>query len=188
MPEDPTTNPPATDPNSSDPSGNAPDPPTGNGPDLTSEVEKWKSLARKHEKDSKDFRKELDTLKTQSLTEQEKAIAEAKALGASEAKSLFGSKLVASEIKVGLAGRIDGEDFDSLIKGLNVNSFLNDDGDVDTEAVAGFVKALLPPESDDDKKKKSNLNLGQGARGNTSLADDNALENAILRHAGVRRS
>lgn len=162
-------------------------PPTGNASDLEDEVKKWKDLSRKHEKTSKDLTRELEGLKTQSLTDQEKAINDAKKLGADEAKTLYGSKLVAAEIKVGLNGRISDESFDSLIKGLNVSSFLNDDGDVDSDAVSGFVKALIPAEDPNDKKK-SNLNLGQGNRGTTSLADDNALENAIMRHVGVRRS
>ena len=183
MPDDTGTDN-TTDNNSTDTDAKNETPPTGNSPDLSAEVEKWKSLARKHEKAFKDTSKELEGFKAQSMTEQEKAIAEAKQTGMNEAKSLFGAKLVASEIKVGLNGRIDEDSFQKLINRLNVNSFLTDDGDVDTDAVSELVKALIP---EDDTKKKS-LNLGQGSRGTTSLADDNALERSIMNAVGVRRS
>lgn len=154
--------------------------------DWKAEAEKWKSLARKHETAFKGTSKELEAFKAQSMTDQEKAIEEAKKNGANEAKQLYGSKLVVSELKVGLNGRISDESFNSLVDGLNVSKFLTDDGDVDSDAVAAFVKALAPAE---DKSTKKSLDLGQGNRGTTtSLANDNALEQSILKAVGMRQS
>lgn len=166
----------------------------GNSGDLTAEVEKWKSFARKHEADAKKHLKELEKFQAANQTEQEKLLKSARDEGynsaMSEAKQLFGQKLVAAKFEAAAAGRMEGKAIQALIGGLNVSSYLDDSGEVNTKAITEFVDTIAPPKSNDtgnpDKKDQSQqqvsrLDLGQGNQngaGNSNtipIGDDDAI-------------
>lgn len=89
------------------------------------EVEKWQALARKHEqraKDNADAAKALDEVKRSQMSDQERAVAEAKAATRAEILAEVGSKFVAAEFKVAAAGRtVNGKplDLDAILEGVN---------------------------------------------------------------------
>jgi hypothetical protein len=127
--------------------------------DLSAEVEKWKSLSRKNEQQAKanaQAAKELEEFKKSQLSDTEKLIESARAETAKQLKTEFATKLVDSELKAALNSRImDG----AALLEFNKNSFITDEGDVDTEAIQSWVeahsKSATAPAPD----------LGQGSRG-----------------------
>lgn len=139
--------------------------------DLASEVEKWKTLSRKNEQQAKanaQAAKELEQLKQSQLSETEKLIASAKEETAKQLKSEFAQKLVDAELKSALNGKI--LDGGALLE-FNKNSFITDEGEVDSTAIMSWVdahsKSVSSPAPD----------LGQGARGtNPSKALINSRE------------
>lgn len=127
--------------------------------DLASEVEKWKALSRKNEQQAKanaQAARELEELKKAQLSETEKLIESAKAETAKQLKTEFAAKLVDSELKAALNGRV--LDGGSLLE-FNKNSFITDEGEVDSTAIQSWVEA---------HSKTTSIpapDLGQGARG-----------------------
>lgn len=94
---------------------------------------KWKAMARKHEKEAKAAKAEADKLRKATLSDQEKALDDAKNLGRSEATSEFATKLAAAELKAaGLSPDVI-EDFD-------LSKFITEEGDVDADKVAAAAK------------------------------------------------
>lgn len=123
----------------------------------------WKAMARKWEKLAKENSKaaeERDKLKQSAMTEQEKAVAEAKAAGLSEAAKTYGSKLAAAELKAAAANK--GVDLSSISKYLKADMFVGEDGEVDDSAikaaVADFAKSM--PSA---KRNGADFNGGNGA-------------------------
>jgi len=127
--------------------------------DTADEVAKWKALARKHEdraKANEAAKKELEKLQAASMTEQEKAIAEAKAAARTEALAEFGTSLVDAEFKAASAGR----EFDlpALLENLDRTKFLGPNGKPDAARIGEFVSKLAPA------KRSTATDTGQGAR------------------------
>lgn len=142
-----------------------PQPTTQNGPDgyplNTSLVEMnpeqqaayWRSMARKHEQRVKDM-SDYDQLKSDhakyqdlvaaSQTEHEKAIAEARRQGATEASAAAGARMVEAWFHAAAAGRIDTDRVNALLEGLDRSKFLGSNGDVDTAKVYNFVGNFAP--------------------------------------------
>lgn len=127
--------------------------------DTADEVAKWKALARKHEdraKANEAAKKELERLQAASMTEQEKAIAEAKAATRAEVLAEFGSSLVDAEFKAASAGLT--LDLDALLDNLDRAKFLAEDGKPDAARIGEFVSKLAPA------KRSTATDTGQGAR------------------------
>lgn len=145
-------------------------------PDWESEASKWKQLARKWEnraKENSKAKKDLDELRKQGMTDQEKAIEAARDEARNEERAKVGARLVAAEIKVAAAGRLDDEALDTLIENLNTANFLTDDGEVDTEKVKDLVDGVVPAKGEEDDPgtgKKKRPDMGQGRRKGTSKA------------------
>lgn len=93
----------------------------------------WKALARKHEDRSKKATAELEKLKKAQMSESEQALTEAEERGRKAATAEAGQKLAAAEIKAALAGVVP--DPKLIVEDLNLAKYVNDDGDVDDEAV-----------------------------------------------------
>lgn len=112
-------------------------------PASTTEETDWKAEARKWEKRAKENTKaseDLDKLRKKSMTEQEKAVAEAKAAGLAEAAKTYGSRLAAAELRAAAAAKgVDLSDLGSL---LNTAQFVTDEGDVDSKAIKAAVDKL----------------------------------------------
>jgi hypothetical protein len=129
--------------------------------DLASEVEKWKSLSRKNEQQAKanaQAAKELEEFKRSQLSDTERLIETAKAETQKAVRQEFAAKLVDAELKAALNGRVlDG----SALLEFNKDSFITDDGDIDSTSISSWVEA--------HSKTPTALapDLGQGARGST---------------------
>lgn len=156
--------------------GGAPD--TGGTPDPTgvpdatdykAEAEKWQALARKHEdraKANSSAAKELEELRKASMSEVERAVAEAKAAGRAEAIAEVGTQLVDAELRAAAAGRLADAQLDVLLQGLNRAAFLGADGTVDRASVVKFVNGIAPAAKEENSTSTGNpFDFGQGARG-----------------------
>lgn len=163
--------------NDSDASGDDTGTDTGSAEttDWKAEAEKWQSLARKHEgraKANADAAKELEKVRQQAMTEQERAVAEAMAAGRAEAQAMFAAKLADAEFRAAAAGRIDGKALDRIVGALDLSRFVDEDGDPDRKAIAEFIDGIAPaaPKDADRDTRPAFLDLGQGARGGDDLA------------------
>ena len=132
--------------------------------DLASELDKWKAQARKHEERAKANAKaaqELEEFRKQSMSETEKAIEEARSAGRREALTEAGAKIAAAEIRASATGRMADEQVATLLENVNLARFVDDDGEVDREAVAAFVDGIAPPPAEN---QTATVDLGQGTR------------------------
>jgi hypothetical protein len=136
--------------------------------DWKAEAEKWQTHARKQEEGAKAnaaAAKELEQLRQQSMSDQEKAVAQAKAEGRREATAEVGGKLALAELRVAAAGRLSDVQLATLVDGLNLAAFIGEDGEVDQAKVAKFVDGIAP--AAEEEKPAGFPDLGQGARGGT---------------------
>lgn len=106
------------------------------GTDWKAEAEKWRGLSRKNEESFKTAARERDELRNAQMSENEKAIEEAKNAGRAEAAQGFGAKLAAAKLEAALTGIVT--DPAEVIEDLNLTAFLTDTGDVDTDKVAAL--------------------------------------------------
>lgn len=162
-------------------------PDTDTAPDLAAEVEKWKKQARKHEERAKanaTAAQELDTLRQQSMTEQERAVDEARTEARASALAEVGGRVAAAEIRAAAAGRMAPEQLDVLLDGLNVTRFLDESGEVDRDKVAAFVDGIAPKTTDD----QSFPDLGQGTRSTQQqmALNGDPLQRTLERKLGIR--
>lgn len=134
----------------------------------------YRAQARKHEDRNKDLLKltggkygddlkadldELGKLRTDRLTDSERAVEDARKTAREEAQREFGPKMARLAFDTALAHRDDRED---LIAALNLTSVLTDDGDVDTAKVRSIVEKIAPADKD---KGAGRHNFGAGRRG-----------------------
>lgn len=148
--------------------GAAVDPSPEGGSDPDAEIRKWRALARKHEdraKANSGAAKELEDLRKQSMTEQERAVEQAKADARTATLAEVGGKLAAAEIRAALTGRMDSDRVTALLEGLNPAVFLGEDGEVDTGKVSKWVDGVAPKPDPDGNKPFPDL--GQGRRDGT---------------------
>lgn len=168
-----TDTPPPAEPATSDSPDPAPPTDTGEATDWKAEAERFKHLAARHEGQAKANSKaktELDALRKQAMTDQERAVAEAveaaTAAAQTDAAQRYGSLLVAAEVRAAAAGRLEANAIDTLVTQLNVAGFLDEAGDVDRAAIAAFVDGLAPAVEVDPRQAPATFpDLGQGARG-----------------------
>lgn len=154
------------------------------GSDLTAELEKWKSQARKHEQRAKanaEAAKELEKLRSESMTEQERAVEAAKAATRAEILVEVGSRLVDAEVRAAAAGR--SVDVDALLDGLDRSRFLSDDGEPDRDAIASWVDRIAPQGNDTPPPR---VDLGQGVRTPEALGNDDELTKGLKSALGIR--
>lgn len=160
----------------------------GTGTDLAAEVEKWKSLARRHEERAKANAgavKELEELRSKSMTDQERAVAEAISKARTDTLREVAAKLVAAEIRTAVTGR--GVDADALLYGVDHSRFLGDDLEPDTDAIRAWVDRVAPARTEPDRAKQAWPDLGQGARGgqNSMALNGDPLLGALKNKLGI---
>lgn len=165
----------------------APDAPTATDDttDWKAEAEKYKTLSRKHEERAKanaTAAKERDELRQQYMTEQEKAVEQARAEGRSEAVKASSERVVSAEIRAAAAGRLGKEQLDELIDGIDTGKFVGDDGEVNVEKVQRFVDGIAPASNADPGFP----DLGQGARGAGTGGSADQLLDDVKRLTGTR--
>lgn len=144
-------------------------------PDWKAEAEKWKGLSRKHEQTAKtnaNAAKELETVRQQSMSETEKAVAKAKEDGKAEARAELSVGRAEDAIRFAIGERLPAEELDGLLDDLNIKRFVKEDGTVDREKVKSYVDRVAP-------SKRRTTDLGQGARSTTSGGDGSFLVDAI---------
>lgn len=106
------------------------------------DVAQWKSLARKHEKAEKAAKAELDKLRAASMSEQEKAVAEARAEGRAEAAKSANERLLRAEVR-SLAAPILA-DPDDAVHLLDLSGYEPDEsGEYDRKAIQSDLNALV---------------------------------------------
>lgn len=129
-------------------------------------------------KEAKALRAELDAAKKASMSESEKAVAEAKAAGRSEAASEFGKELAREKFDA-LAGRRNA-DFDTAkaLEYVDLSKFLGDDGRPDAQAITAAVERLVP------EAQGGPPSFDGGPRGTAPKGGD---MNTLLRQAAGRQ-
>lgn len=119
--------------------------------DAIAEAEKWKTHARKNEERAKannDARKELERVQRESMSEQERILADARDEARNEVIREFSGRLVDSEFRAAAAGRIPDERLSELKEVLDLSKFLNEDGSVNGELIAKAINTIAPPNSE----------------------------------------
>lgn len=171
---EPTTDAPTTEPETTEPVTT----------DWEAEATKWKELARKHEdraKSNNAAAKELEKLREQSLSDTEKAVAAARREGETEALKKAGGKLARAELKAAAKGIIP----DGIVAAIDVNQFLDEDGEVDTAAIEKFVSDNTPEPSEPENDKPSFVDFGQGKRGDAPGLNSTQLERDMKIALGI---
>lgn len=144
---------------------NEPDPTPEPSPETETakQLEHWKEQAKKQEQRAKAnaaAAKELEQVKASMMSDTEKAVAEAKAAGLAEGLRTGSAKIAQAEIRAAAAGR--SVDVDALLEGVDASRFIDDDGEVNRQAITQWVDKVAPSE---DPSVPRPLDLGQGNRG-----------------------
>lgn len=131
-------------------------------------------LARER-RERKRLAQELETEKAKYLSDAEKAVADAKAAGRTEATLEAGKRLARAEIRAAAAAKQ--LDVKEILEDLDLSRFVGDDGEPDEKAITKAIDrwaGLARPRGGD---------LGQGYRGNTAPSTD---MNQIIRNMVAR--
>lgn len=123
------------------------------GPDHKAEAEKWKAQARKHEQRAKAnaaAAKELAKLKREGMSEVEKKVDEAVAAARAEERVKSGVRVARSAFLAAAKGRLS--DPKEVVEDINLKKYVDDEGEVDDEAIAALVDKLAPTRSDTDEE------------------------------------
>lgn len=140
MPDEPApTNPPP--PRGADPNTDPPKPdPELSAPGLKA-LEEERAARRDADRQLKAAKAELETLKTQSMSDAEKAVAKAKEEGKTEVLAAANARLVKAEVRAAAAGKLDPT---LAVRLLDLEDFkVDDDGEVDTKAITKAIDGLL---------------------------------------------
>jgi hypothetical protein len=123
------------------PSPPAPTPPAPDPPAPTrAELDKLTAALEEERRQRVETKKELDRLKAEGMTEQEKLIAKAREEGKAEAAKDAGLRLVAAEFRAQAAGRIANPD--AALAVLDLSKLLGADGEPDKKAIGKLVEQL----------------------------------------------
>jgi hypothetical protein len=180
-PNDPPDDPPPSDPPADDPPKD--DPPADLGfpkdtpvAEMTAEQQSayYKHQARKHEDRNREWlaaaggktaaeikaeREELARLRTEKMTDSEKAVEAAKEEGRQAAAREYAPKMARLAFDTALA-HVDEEARQVLIDSLDLTKVITDSGDIDTAKVKTIVGTLAPA----DKDKGGQRDYGGGRR------------------------
>lgn len=97
---------------------------------------------RAADKALKDAAAELEKLRSASMSDQEKAVAQAKAAGRAEAVQETASRLVRAEVRALAAGKL-ADPADAIYLLGDLSDYVASDGDVDSKAIAKAIDALV---------------------------------------------
>jgi len=149
----------------------------------------WKAQADKQERRAKanaEAAKELERLKRNSMSEQERAAAEAADKATSEVTARLGGRLVRAEMRNAADGRLSAEQVDALAARIDVTAFLTKDGDVDDAAVTEFIHSISPPPPPSNGLGGPVFpDLAQGARGGALPLNGDPLERDLRAKLGL---
>jgi hypothetical protein len=94
---------------------------------------------------AKAHERELEKVRTAALSDGERAVAEAKSAGRSEALAEVGKRLVRSEMKA--AAATAGVDLTATLDYLDLGRFVSEDGEPDDKLIAKYIATLTPPQA-----------------------------------------
>lgn len=158
--------------------------------DWQAEAEKWKAQARKNEERAKTnatAAKELETLRASTMSEQEKAVAEARESGRAEAFAEAAVELVDAALAREAGSRLTDDQLSILTGGLDRKAFLDADGKVDLTAVKSFVDGIAPaPQEQPQTPPHPLVDLGQGSRGTPPALNSDALLESLKAAVGAK--
>lgn len=86
---------------------------------------------------------ELEKLRAAGLTDQEKAVKDAADAARAEERTKAGTRLARAEFKAALA-HVDARRRDTIIEGINLAAYIDDDGEVDTDKVTKYAESIAP--------------------------------------------
>lgn len=139
--------------------------------EMTSEqqIAYWKHKARKHEGRAKDrgdydqLKAELDQLKTERMSESEKAVEEARKEGRAEAAGEYSTKMVDVALRTALEARgIEAKEIDSKLSYVDLAKFLDNNRELDSDKVQGYLDDIAP-----QQRQGQWIDMGQGRRDDT---------------------
>lgn len=111
----------------------------GSQPD--GEAEKWKAMARKHEREAKKAQAELEKAQQSSMSDQERAVAEARSAARAEAFAEAQRDRLRDKVELAAAGKLaDPSDAPVLIGDLD--RFIVS-GEIDTRSIASAIDDLV---------------------------------------------
>jgi hypothetical protein len=147
---------------------------------LKSALETERTQRKEFEKELKALRAADEKRQQESMSETEKAIAQAKAEGHAEATKAAGKKLAAAELKA--AAKDEQLNLDDVQDFIKVDLFVDENGDVDSKAikkaVAAFAKIAPAPAPG---RSGAPLPGGSGGRHHTNPT----LDSAVAAHYGA---
>lgn len=143
-------------------------------------IEAERTRAKAAEKRAKAAETQLQELQRAQMSEQERAIDEAKAATRAEVLGQVGMKIAAAEFKAAATNRLDDEQLSALLDELDLNRFLTADGDVDPDKIGSFIDRIAPA-----AQEGRPADFGQGARSTMALNGD-PLERDLKNKLGIR--
>jgi hypothetical protein len=92
----------------------------------------------------KALEKEMQQVRQSSMSEAEKAVAEAKAAGRAEVRGEYGQKLARTQFDAAAGRRNPDFDTASALDYLDLSRFVGEDGEPDAKAIKAAVERLVP--------------------------------------------
>lgn len=124
---------------------------------------------------AKAAQRELEKVRTASMTDQEKAVADAKAAGQTEGARAAAPRLVRAELRAAAAeASLPKAALDGFLEYADLSRFVGDDGEPDSKAIEAAVKRLGGGQA---------TNFDGGAR--TSAGKPTDMNSLIRRQAGL---
>lgn len=142
-------------------------------------LEAERTRAKEAERRAKTLERELEQFRKASMTEAERAVAEAEQRGEKAALSRVGQRLAQSEFMAAAARRNPDYDPTKALKFANLASMISEDGEPDPQVIAEAVESLIP-----ERVGTTFPDIGQGRRGGDARATD---MNALIRQAAGHR-
>lgn len=152
----------------------------GKDDDDEGDAEKWKALARKHEKQSGKLAAELDKLKASTMSETEKAIEKAKAEGREEARAEALADMIEVTVETVAGEKLADPSFAKLLTDDDRAGFVTKDGKVDRAAIRASLDALVKKHPNLAKTGKAGALPGGGKK----PAEGFSMNDEIRRLAG----
>jgi hypothetical protein len=144
------------------------------GTDWKAEARKWEDRAKANKKAAD----ELEKARKASMTEAERAVAEAEARGRTEATGQFGQRLARTEFDAAAARRNPDVNTKDVLEYVDLTRFVGEDGEPDVKAIQAAVERLVPAPG-------SNVpSFDGGARTPAPVGND---MNSVIRQAAGRR-
>lgn len=105
-------------------------------------ITKANQEAARYRREARAAQAELEKVRQAGLSEQEKAVATAKAEGATEAAKAAAPRLVRAEFRAAAAGQVDKQTLDAYLEDVDLSKFIGDDGEPDLKAIEARIKRL----------------------------------------------